>query len=294
MKISIIIPTYKNHERFLANLERNLDFMKDAEIIIVNDNPSVSLKNELELHKNITLIENKSNLGFGESVNRGVQKSHAPFLVLLNDDVILTDDSYQKIPDIFTKNPDLFAVGFVQKEKDNSIVGANRLYWKNGMLFHAKTHHDRRQDNGWAEGGACMIDRSKFDQLGGFDPAYSPFYWEDIDLSYRAWKSGYRILFDPSVKVIHHHESTIGAYFDRSFIKTVAFRNQFIFIWKNITDGNLRWQHFLLLPYNLLYYAVKGEWLFWQGFIHALKYLKEIKKIPYPIADQTVLKHFNP
>ncbi|PJE58197.1 MAG: glycosyltransferase family 2 protein, partial [Candidatus Portnoybacteria bacterium CG10_big_fil_rev_8_21_14_0_10_36_7] len=48
--------------------------------------------------------------------------------------------------------------------------------------------------------------------LNGFDELYSPFYWEDIDLSYRAWKTGYTVLFDPQVLVEHHHETTIRTF----------------------------------------------------------------------------------
>lgn len=291
--ISIIIPTYKNRQKFLANLKHNLNYLKDMEIIIVNDDPLSSLKDEFKTIKNCILIENNVNLGFGESVNKGVQKAHNPYVMLLNDDVILQDDTFKKTLSLFKKDLRLFAVGFSQKEKDNIIVGSNLLYWKRGLFFHAKAHLDHQGYNGWAEGGASMMDKSKFEELGGFDGAYAPFYWEDIDLSYRAWKSGYHILFDPSVTVIHHHESTIGTYFDKSVVKTIAFRNQFIFIWKNISDTNFKWSHVLLLPYNLFYYSFKGEWTFLKGFIMAFPYLSKIKKTTYPISDKTILNQFH-
>ena len=58
-------------------------------------------------------------------------------------------------------------------------------------------------------------------KLGGMDTLYSPFYWEDIDLSYRAWKSGYQILYDPNIIVEHHHESTIAKYFDKKKVSDI-------------------------------------------------------------------------
>lgn len=124
------------------------------------------------------------------------------------------------------------------------------------------------------------------------DPDYSPFYWEDIDLSYRAWKSGYVVLFDPSVTVIHHHESTIGTQFKKEYVRSIAYRNQFLFIWKNITDTKLILSHILMLPVNLMYYAIKGEFAFVKGFYLALSFLPRIKRRTALMSDKEVLQNF--
>jgi len=274
--ISIIIPTYMN-KQFLSNTRMNIKFFSGCEVIIVNDNPKESLKNDLKEFKNIRLLENNSNLGFAQSINKGVRMATKKYVMLINDDVLLLDDSFKKATYLFEKYPLLFAVSFAQKEKDNSIVGKNILYWKRGLIFHAKAKNLKFGYSAWAEGGACLIDKNKFLQLGGFDPIYAPFYWEDIDLCYQAWKKGFKILFDPKILVEHHHESTIGKYFSRKFIQTIAFRNQFIFVWKNISDLNLLLKHFLLLFYNLLYYSiVKRQSNFLRGFFQAVKDLPAI------------------
>jgi GT2 family glycosyltransferase len=268
--ISVVIPTYKNQSEFLKKLKNNLPYLENCEIVIVNDNPEESLKHELKQFQNIILLENKKNLGFGQTVNRGVAKAKGELIMLLNDDVIFHNESFLNAIKYFKENPQLFAVSFAQKEKDGSIVGKNKTFWRNGLFFHQKADDLTFGDNDWAEGGACLVDKQKFQQLGGFDPIYSPFYWEDIDLSYRAKKAGYKIFFDPNITVDHHHESTIGKYFSKDYVKTIAFRNQFLFIWKNI-HGEKIVSHFLFLPFNLVYYIFKGEIAFVKGFFAAIK-----------------------
>jgi len=278
MTLSVVIPTYKNKELFLKNLNHNLPFLKECEIIVVNDNPAESLKNSLGLKKyeKLILLENQKNLGFGESVNRGVNRARGKYVMLLNNDVRLVNDSYKIALKHFEKDKNLFAVSFAQREKNNLIVGKNQIYWLRGMFYHKKADNLDFGLNAWAEGGACLLDKKKFLELGGFDLLYSPFYWEDIDLSYRAWKAGYKIFFDPNIIVYHQHESTIGKYFTKKYIKMTAFCHQFIFIWRNITDRELFLSHLFFLPYNLIYFLLKGEGEFITGFLSAIKYMGRI------------------
>lgn len=262
----------------VRNLSHNMRFLKDCEIIVVNDDPSESIQKELRQWNNVILIENRCNMGFGLTVNKGVTKALYQYIMLLNSDVLLQDTSYTKAFSHFETDSSLFAVSFAQKEKDGSIVGKNRIFWKNGFLQHEKANSLTSGHNGWAEGGACIIDRKKFDEIKGFDPLFSPFYWEDIDLSYRAWKRGYSILFDSRIVVEHHHESTIGVYFSKHFIKTIAFRNQLICIWKNITSKSLLYSHIPSLFKQILTKSVRGDFSFLSAFLKALFLIVPILK----------------
>ncbi|MEK7071240.1 MAG: glycosyltransferase, partial [Patescibacteria group bacterium] len=226
----------------VTNLKRNLSYLKGCEIVIINDDPTESIKHLLQDFK-VTLFENKTNLGFAGTVDLGIKKSSGEYVMLLNSDVVLLDDSYLKGLESLKKNTNVFAVSFAQKEKDDEIVGKNKLFWKNGFVMHEKADSTKSGLTGWAEGGSCIIDKEKYMKIGGFDSVYKPFYWEDIDLSYRAWKAGMSVYFDKDIVVEHHHETTIGKYFPKKTIETVAYRNQLIFIWKNITDMNLLGNH---------------------------------------------------
>lgn len=278
MNISIIIPVYKNKELFLKMLEANYQFLKPHQIIIVDDYSQNNLKHDIKaLYKDILVIENDKNLGFSESVNRGVAKASSQYLLLLNSDVKLHDKTFETVVSKFTADPHVFACSFAQIEKNGTIVGRNKIYFNRGLIMHGKANKIETGISAWAEGGASIIRKKYFDELHGFDTLYSPFYWEDIDLSYRAYKREWQVFFDPSVVVEHHHESTIGKYYKVKNIKTIAYRNQFIFMWKNITDGLLIAKHICWLPCNILYYGIfKGEIEFVKGFFLALRALPAI------------------
>jgi GT2 family glycosyltransferase len=276
--ISVIIPVYKNKSLFIKNLEKNIHFLDDCQIIIVNDNPQEKLKKEIEdlIKKkkqiiNLSIIENKKNLGFGQSINIGAKRAKGKYLMLLNSDVILLNKAFLNAIDYFKQDKNLFAVSFAQIEKNGKIVGKNRIFWEKGFYQHQNDDNLLFGETGWAEGGSCIIDLQKFNRLGGFNPIFSPFYWEDIDLSYQAKKHGFKIIFDPKIKVIHHHQATIGKYFKKSEIEKVAFCHQFLFTWKNI--GNLKKlaEHLFFLPYYFIFFAFKGKTSFFLGFIQALK-----------------------
>ncbi len=291
--ISVIIPVYKNRDSFLSNLRHNTPYLKDTEIIIVNDDPSESLKNDLRQFKDITLIENSSNLGFGSAIHVGVKKAKHKLVMLLNSDVLLLDTSYTKAISPIEKDPSVFAISFAQREKNGTIVGKNSIYWKNGFFHHKKADNTVSGINGWAEGGACIFSKKRYDEIGGFDPLYTPFYWEDVDLSYRAWKRGYKILFEKNILVEHHHESTIKTYFSGKKIQTIAYRNQLIFIWKNMNDFNMLFSHILHLLIYIPIYLFKNQ-VFISGLFQALLQLPNImnKRKQYPLNDKQILNQF--
>ncbi len=80
-------------------------------------------------------------------------------------------------------------------------------------------------------------------KLGGMDEVLlSPFYWEDLDLCYRAAKRGWLLLWEPSGKVVHKHESTISQ-LPKKYVDRIRERNQLLFIWKNLSSPILFRKH---------------------------------------------------
>lgn len=278
MKISIIIPVYKNNELFMKMLEHNYPFIKQHEIIIVDDYSQNNLKTSIEkAYKNIIVIENEINKGFSKSVNSGIKHATGDIVFLLNSDVKLLDNTFEQAVKRFVDEPKLFAVSFLQIEKNGNHVGKNVLFFSRGFMMHRAARNMASGITAWAEGGSALFRKKMLFELNLLDPLYSPFYWEDIDLSYRAYKRGWHVLFDATVKVEHHHESTIKKYYQEQKIKQIAYRNQLIFLWKNISDWELLIQHFLWLPVNLVWYTLfHNEPEFMLGFFLALKSVPKI------------------
>ena len=91
--ISVVIPVYKKTEEFLKNLEHNYPLLKGCEIIIINDDPSVSIKDRLKDY-GVKLIENQKNLGFAGAIDKGIRNAKHNFVFLLNSDVKLLDSLF--------------------------------------------------------------------------------------------------------------------------------------------------------------------------------------------------------
>lgn len=287
MTIDVIIPNYNGLSLLKENLPKVIEEVEkyNGSIIIVDD---ASDKNEFESlsdfinsldNKKIRLLRNERNLGFSSTVNRGVAESNADFVVFLNTDVVPESNFLEAALKDLQSNDNLFGVGFMDKsieDRETVLRGRGIAFWKKGFLAH-KRGEVNGTDTFWISGGSSILRRDLFDKLGGFDNLYNPFYWEDIDLSYRAQKSGYAIKFEPKSIVVHKHsEGSIKKYFSGSQVKIIAYRNQFIFVWKNITDLSLMMSHLLWLPYHLLTSILRFDMSFLSGFLLALVRLPAI------------------
>lgn len=291
MKVSIVIPNYNGEELLERNLPKVIDSVseykdKEVEIIMVDDcstDDSIrvikTIADKLIDWKNkIRVFKNEENLGFSSTVNKGVSESKGEVVVLLNTDVI-PEKNFLNPFLIHFVDPKVFGVGCMEKSVENGNVvlrGRGVGRWEKGFLVHSRGETDKLNTL-WVSGGSGAFRKSIWDKLGGFSSLYNPFYWEDIDLSYRAVKSGYKILFEPKSIVVHEHEKgVIKKKFSSFQVKTVAYRNQFIFVWKNATDISLQFLHVLWLPYHFLKALIRLDTPFFIGFLRAFILLPKI------------------
>ncbi len=277
-KISVVIPNY-NGKRLL---EKNLPFIiktcRDAEIIIVDD---ASEDDSVKLIKNkypqIKLIEKVTHHGFATSVNLGVKAVSNDLFLLLNTDVVPKTGFLSPLIKHFTDEK-VFAVGCMDESHEKGVIvyrGRGIGKFNRGFLVHGRGEIDKTNTL-WVTGGSSMFRKSIWEKLSGMDVIYDPFYWEDIDLSYRALKSGYKIYFEPKSIVEHRHEEgAIKVHYSKKEIMKIAVRNQIIFTWKNITDTLYLMQHLVWLPYYLIKSIIKMDWIFVKGFISALRSLSQ-------------------
>ncbi len=305
MKISIIIPNYNSGDILINNLPSILSTGAD-EIIIVDDkstDKSVEIiKNYVsstDNRDNVKILENERNLGFSSTVDKGVEAASGDIVVLLNTDVLPEKDFLGALI-IHFDDPKVFAVGCMDKsvEKSGTILRGRGIgKWDKGFLVHGRGEVDKTNTL-WVSCGSGAFRKNLWQKLGGLDPIFNPFYWEDIDISYRALKAGYRILFEPRSTVIHkHEEGVIRQRYSPFFIKTIAYRNQFLFVWKNIADKNYLAEHVLWLPYHFLTRLISGDLAFFLGFIKAFGHVPVIikkRKEPNSVkSDKEVLTEFS-
>lgn len=292
MRFTVIIPNYNGATLIKKNLPgvvESLSSYKDSKIIIVDDGSSeedyLSLKDIVDGYiaegVPVDLIRKEKNSGFSSTVNKGALNSDSDYIVLLNSDVAPDKDFLIPIIEDFKINENLFGVGCMDRSEEGVGVvlrGRGEAFWKRGFLMHRRGEVDQ-PNTFWLSGGSSVVRTDLFKKFGGFDEIYDPFYWEDIDLSYRVRKSGYEIMFDNRSRVTHRHlEGAIKKNFSKKKVNKTAFRNQFIFVWKNITDWNLISSHLFWLPYHLAKAVARTDTSFIQGFLLALVMLPDIIK----------------
>jgi GT2 family glycosyltransferase len=86
-------------------------------------------------------------------------------------------------------------------------------------------------------GGACLLRRSDYFALGGLDALFEPFYLEDLDLGWRAWRAGRRCLHVSESVCLHLNQATIAAVAPRELVAAAIEKNQWLFEWKHL-DGD--------------------------------------------------------
>ncbi len=292
MAFSIIIPNW-NGEKLLKN---NLPavFQSKAKEIIVVDNGShdgsvALLKILQKQYSQLKIIFNSKNLGFARAVNQGVKEAKNEIVVLLNNDVVPEEDFLKPLVKDF-QDREVFAVSLNEPQWSWA-----KGKWIKGFVEHQIGPKTKKPHlSFWANGGSGAFRKSIWLKLGGLDEMFAPFYWEDIDLSYRAWKRGYKILWEPQSVVHHHHESTIGSQFSKRYVDLISQRNQLLFIWKNMTDFKMLFVHKMFLWKKLL--TQPG---YFKPFLAALsrlfliypRWFKELRE--QKVSDREIFEKFN-
>ncbi len=272
MKVSIVIPNWNGVYLMEKHLARVLAAAPDAEVIVADD---MSTDGSVEyLKKNfpkVVVVKRHKREGFAANVNSGVKKATGDIIVLLNTDVEPELGFLKPLLSRFD-DPSVFAVGCLEKslEQGKTVLrGRGLAHWSKGFFVHERGEVDKG-DTAWVSGGSGAFRKSMWDALAGMDTLYNPFYWEDIDLSYRARKAGWKTLFEPKSVVRHYHEEgKIKREYTPTDVKRIAYRNQFIFIWKNASDIAILIAHAFWTPIRLLQAATRGDLLMLQGYVLA-------------------------
>lgn len=265
MNISVVIPNYngekiieKNISQTLKVLEKYSDSQKHTiEVVIVDDGSTDSSKQIIQSLFNdhtssigIRLLFNNRNYGFSTTVNKGVAAAKGEIVILLNTDVIPEKDFLDSLLPHFADEK-VFGVGCLDKSIENGETvyrGRGIGQWKNGLLHHNKGENTTSTTL-WVAGGSGAFRKSIWEKLGGLSEILNPFYWEDVDLGYRALKAGYNLVFEKNSVVTHmHEEGSIKSTQTTKRVTTIAYRNQHLFTILNATDAAVLQAYFLNIP----------------------------------------------
>jgi GT2 family glycosyltransferase len=232
MKLSVVIVNYNVKyflEQCLSSVKRACEQL-DAEIFVV-DNNSVdgSVKMVREKFPEVILIENKDNTGFSKANNQAIRVSKGEYVLLLNPDTVVEDDTFSRALSFMDAQPDAGGLGvkmidgkgnFLPESKRGlptpsvafyKIFGLSRFFPKSKIF--GKYHLGYLDENEInpveiLSGAFMLLRKSVLDKIGLLDETFF-MYGEDIDLSYRILKAGYRNYYFPETRIIHYKgEST--------------------------------------------------------------------------------------
>lgn len=251
----------KDHlEVLLASLEEQ-SYQGPIEVIVVdNGSKDGSVEFLQTRHPNVRILRNDSNQGFARPNNQAAAVATGELLALVNNDMRLAPDWIEvMVAKLKGSSEDVACVGSRILKWDGSAVDFIRgTVAFNGMGFQpgfdapidspeAKDYPDELL---FACGGALLIRRAVFLDAGGFDEDYFAYY-EDVDLGWRLWVLGHRVLFCPEAVAYHRHNGTSGRFDWRK--KVVLFeRNAMFSVLKNYEDDSLYriWPAALLLAFK--------------------------------------------
>lgn len=266
---SVVIPNWNGRdllEKYIPSVIQALAGNPDNEIVVVDNGSTDGSADYLRsAFPQVRVLALEQNLGFGRGSNAGFQAAKNDVVVLLNSDMRVDANFLAPLLAGF-ENEHVFAVScqifFSDPKKIREETGLTQGWWENGGL---RVRH--RADDSlsapypcfYGGGGSCAFDRRKFLELGGFDELLAPFYLEDTDLGYLAWKRGWQVLYQPKSIVFHEHRGTIGKNFSEEYIQSVLKKNFVLFCWKNIHEWGRLSQHFLYTFAGCLFSAFFGD-----------------------------------
>lgn len=260
-KLSVIIVNY-NVEYFL---EQCLNSVKTAlknvsgEVFVVDNN---SIDQSVEMVRNkfpeYHLIANKDNRGFSKANNQAMEICQGEYVLLLNPDTVVEEDTFEKVVAFMDAHQDAGGLGvrmldgkgkFLPESKRGlptpkvafyKIFGLSRLFPKSKKFGQYHLGHLSEFETNEIEilSGAFMLMRKEaLDKVGLLDEAFF-MYGEDIDLSYRIIKGGYKNYYFPETRIIHYKgESTKKSSVNYVF---VFYRAMAIFAKKHFSQRNAK------------------------------------------------------
>ena len=293
--LSVVIPTWNG----LSLLQESLPSVvvalehfrrvlgEDCELIVVDDGGEDATPEWVQEEcAQARLIRRPSNGGFSTACNTGIASCRGRVVALLNNDLRVEPDYFVHLYPHF-ENGSVFAVTARAFEWDPPIFAAGgkvgrfrRGFWSLELNYDVEVNSSnawiehRRLLSAYAVGGFACYDRAKLKNLGGFNELLSPFLWEDNDLSYRAWKRGWEIHYEPRSRVRHQISATIDSNYQKHFVKITSIRNRLLFHWINLHSPSYLVRHLMMLALLLSTRFLVLDFGFYRAFFGALHRLR--------------------
>ncbi len=217
--VSVIVPAYGQVPatlrclRAIAASETETPF----EVILAEDasgDPEVALLDQVV---GLRLLRRDTNLGFLHNCNEAALHARGRYLLFLNNDTEPLPGFLDALLRAAEALPDVGLVGSRLLFPNGRLQEAGGIIWQDGTGWNygrgddpALPQYNTLRDTDYVSGASILLRRDLFEALHGFDPAFAPAYYEDVDLAFRLRARGLRVIYQPSSVVIHHEGLSHG------------------------------------------------------------------------------------
>jgi GT2 family glycosyltransferase/SAM-dependent methyltransferase len=268
--VSVVIPHVKGESHLRACLRAlENDGCGPKEIVVV-DNASADGSVEFIAREfpRVRILRLDRNLGFSGGCNAGIRATRGPFVVLLNDDAVVTPLWLPPLLELVEADPTIAAV----QPKIRSLVDPAHFDYAGaagglmdvlgyplarGRIFFTREadsgQYDQPCDIFWATGTCTLLRRDALDAVGDLDETFFA-HMEEIDLDWRFHMSGRRVVYAPGSVVMHSAGTTLPPESPRKIY--LNHRNGLMMVLKNYSAGTLLW----VLPARLLLEVISAAY----------------------------------
>jgi GT2 family glycosyltransferase len=243
----------------IGALDRSLPALLDAiakhpgnhEVLVVRSRLAAAQERPIDA-PGVRRLDLAEDLDFGAATRRAIEQATRDIVVLVNNDTLVEREFLAPLLAPF-RDPRVFGVASrivgdapgadAETGKTRTRMNGSDLVWTHEALDASDEARDALPVS-WLHRGVVAIDRRKYRWLGGFDLRFDPFYFEDADLSHRAWKTGWTCVMAPRSRASRDRRVAARPRYDE-LIHTIVVRNACTFFWKDIGDMRLLARHCL-------------------------------------------------
>ena len=213
-------------------------------IVVDNDSNDGTLESLAERFPNVTTVPLRENTGFSHACNVGWRRARGRLVLFLNSDTAVGPRVLSGLVRAADGHPEAGIIGPLLRNADGSVqmshgkmlslfseamqklVNFGYRHGKGPLRGYVESIHSRERYVDWVSGACLLARRRVLEAVSGFDEGFF-LYSEDVDLCARARAAGYRVLFTPSVEILHHRGRSTARVPERAFVESQKSRLYF-------------------------------------------------------------------
>lgn len=292
--ISIVIPNYNGSKLLATYLPYTFTAIENAEVayeVIVVDDASAddSVAFLKDQYPQVKVLVNTQNSGFSYTCNQGIAAAQHELILLLNSDVKLTPDYFEHQFKYFEADDTFGVMGRIIDMEGDDIQDAARMPKFNGLKLKTDYFYYTNNDTDklftfYLSGANALIDAAKLKEIGGFYELFSPFYCEDMELSIRAWKLGWKCYYEHQSICRHQVSATTNELKKPKWIKSTYYRNRFYLHALHLNGLALLCWYIQITLIDLLPKLLVGQLWIWDSYMQLFKNSDLIKQYKQRLA----------